>query len=129
MFEQIRKTRELITSLQNHQASTKSVAQTIHDQLVLEIKKVEKVENQEHQWIIQAKLSLINLNKIIPHMRRLLIAVEEKTQILGTDMINILSIDIHQKVDNLTTLTTLTTYIHIELRTWEEFQHQLSITT
>ena len=60
-------------------------------------------------------------------MQRLPAAVEEKTQILGTDMINILSIDMHQKIENLSTLTTLTIYIQKALHTWEEFQHQLSI--
>ena len=61
-------------------------------------------------------------------MQRLLAAAKEKEQILGTDMINILSIDMHQKVENLSTLTTLTIDIHKALLTWEEFQHQLSIT-
>ena len=61
-------------------------------------------------------------------MQILIAVAEEKVQILGTDMINILSIDMHQKVENLSTLTTLTIDIHKALRTWEEFQHQLSIT-
>ena len=62
-------------------------------------------------------------------MQILLATAEEKEQILGTDMINILSIDMHQKVENLSTLTTLTIDIHKELHTWEDFQHQLSIIT
>ena len=73
-------------------------------------------------------MSLMSLDKIIPHMQRLLAAAKEKRQILGTDMMNILNIDMHQKVENLLTLTTLTINIHNEFRTWKEFQHQLSIT-
>ena len=92
VFEQIRETNELISSLQNHQSSTEAMAQTIHDQLVLEMTKLEKLEKQEHQWISQARPSLISLDKIRPHLQKLLAAAEEKKQILGTDMINILSI-------------------------------------
>ena len=62
-------------------------------------------------------------------MKRLLEAVKEKTQILGTNMSNIFDIDIHQKVENLSSLTTLTIDIKKALRTWEEFKHQLEITT
>ena len=61
-------------------------------------------------------------------MQRLLLIVEEKRQILGTDMINILSIDMHQKVENLSNLITLTIDIQKALHTWEEFQHKFSIT-
>ena len=60
-------------------------------------------------------------------MQILIAVAEEKVQILGTDMINILSIDMHQKVDNLSNITTLTIDIQKALHTWEEFQHQLSV--
>ena len=58
------KTRELISSLQYRQSSIEAMTQTIHDQLVLEMTKLEKLQKQEHQWIIQAGPSLISLNKI-----------------------------------------------------------------
>ena len=61
-------------------------------------------------------------------MQQIIFVSEEKKQILGTDMINILNIDMHQKIENLEILTTLTIDIHKALHTWEEFQHQLSIT-
>ena len=43
MFEQMQKTREFISSLQNRQSSTKAMAQTIRDQLMLEMTKLEKL--------------------------------------------------------------------------------------
>ena len=61
-------------------------------------------------------------------MQILLMDVDEKAQILGDDMVNIQSINIHQKMKNLSTLTTLTIDIQKEIHTWEEFQHQLEIT-
>ena len=48
-------------------------------------------------------------------------------QLLGTDMINILDLDIHKKMENLLSLTTLTIDIQNSLHAWEEFQHQLSV--
>ena len=44
-------------------------------------------------------------------------------------MNNIFDLHIQQKMENLSSLTTLTIDIHKEIRTWEEFQHQLEITT
>ena len=60
-------------------------------------------------------------------MKILLVVSEEKEQILGPDRINIQSIDMHQKVENLSTLTTLTIITQKEILTWEDFQHQLVI--
>ena len=93
------------------------MAQTIHGQLVLEMTKLEKLEKQEHQWISQAIPSLISIDKIRPHMQILVVATEEKAQILRTDIINIQIKDIHQKVENSSTLTTLTIDIQKEIHT------------
>ena len=49
VFEHIQKTRELLSSLQNHQAITEAMVQTIHDQLVLEMTKLENLEKKENQ--------------------------------------------------------------------------------
>ena len=57
----------------------------------------------------------------------MLSAAEEKTQLLGTNMINILDLDMHKKMDNLSSLTTLTIDIQNALHAWKEFQHQLSV--
>ena len=42
-------------------------------------------------------------------------------------MINILDLDMHKKMENLSSLTTLTIDTQIDLHAWEEFQHQLSV--
>ena len=97
------------------------MVQTIQDQLMLEMVKLEKLEKQEHQWISQARPSLVSLEKILPHMKILLETVKDKEKILGLDMRNIFNIDMHQKVENLSSLTTLTIDIQNALRTWEEF--------
>ena len=60
-------------------------------------------------------------------MKILLDNAEEKSQLLGPNMSNMFNLNIHQKVANLSSLTTLTIDIQKELRTWEEFQHQLEI--
>ena len=54
-------------------------------------------------------------------MKRLLEAAEEKAQLLGPDMSNIFNMDMHQKVENLSSLITLTIDIQKVLLTWEEF--------
>ena len=84
------------------------MANIIWDQLVLEMEMLEKLEKQEHQWNNQARPSLVSLDKIFPHMKRLLEDAKEKAQFLGLDTSNIFNIDIHQKIENLSSLTTLT---------------------
>ena len=54
------------------------MAKIIQYRLVLEREKLEKLEKQEHQWISQARPSLVNLDKIRPHMKILLGTIEEK---------------------------------------------------
>ena len=60
-------------------------------------------------------------------MKILLDTIKEKSQILGLDMSNIVNLNIHQKMANLSSITTLTIDVQKALRTWEEFQHQLEI--
>ena len=105
------------------------MAKNIQDQLVLEMEKLEKIEKQEHRWIRQSRLSLVSLDKIRPHMKRLLHTTKEKIQLMGPDMRNIFNLNINQKVENFLSLKTLTIDIQKVLFTWEEFQHQLEITT
>ena len=97
------------------------MVKTIQDHLVLEMENLEKLEKQEHQWIKQAITNLVKLYKILPHMKRLLDNGKEKVQLLGPDMSKIFNLSIHQKVENLSSITTLTIYIQKVLRTWEEF--------
>ena len=61
-------------------------------------------------------------------MKIILDTSEEKEELLGPDMSNIVEFNIQQKMMNLSSLTTLTIDIHKVLCTWVEFQHQLAIT-
>ena len=72
--------------------------------------------------------SLDTLDKICLRMKILLNMEEEKTQLLGIDMINITDLPIQEKMSILSSITTLTIDIQNALRNWTEFQHQLSIT-
>ena len=55
VFEKMKKTCEFISSLEQHGLVTsEAMAQTIDDQLVLEINKLETLGKQEHQWINQS---------------------------------------------------------------------------
>ena len=96
---------------------------TIQDQIVLELTKLDKLEKQMHQWINKEIPSLDILDKICPHMKRLLDIVEEKAQILGPDMNNIIDLSIQDKMSTLSSITTLTIDIQKALHNWTEFQH------
>ena len=61
-------------------------------------------------------------------MKILLNRVEEKTQLLWIDMINITDLPIQEKMLILSSITTLTIDIQNSLHNWIEFQHQLAIT-
>ena len=54
-------------------------------------------------------------------MKILLDTAEEKSQLLGTDMSNMVELNIQQKMVNLLSLKTLNIDIHKVLCTWEEF--------
>ena len=51
---------------------------TVQYQIVLETTKLKKLGKQAHPWINQEILSLNTLDKICPHMKRLLDIAEEK---------------------------------------------------
>ena len=102
---------------------------TVQDQIVLESSKLENLEKKAHQWINQGILSLDTLDNIFPHMKILLGITDEKAQILGPDMDNIINLSIQEKMSTLSSLTTLTIDIHKALRNWIEFQHHLAVTT
>ena len=91
---------------------------TLQDHIVLEITKLRKLEKQTHQWMNQALSSLDTLDKICPQMKRLLDTVEEKTQLLGIDMRNIIDLPIQEKLSILSSITTLTIDIQNALRNW-----------
>ena len=60
-------------------------------------------------------------------MKRLLDRADEKAQSLGPDLENIIDYSIQEKMLTLSSLTTLTIDIQNDLRSWVEFQNQLSI--
>ena len=91
---------------------------TVQDQIVLETTKLEKLEEQAHQWMNQALPSLNTLDKICPQMKILLDMSEEKTQLLGIDMINIIDLPIQENMLILSSITTLTIDIQNALRNW-----------
>ena len=89
---------------------------TIQDQIVLETTKLEKLEKQAHQWMNQALPSLDTLDKICPRMKILLDMTEEKTQLLGINMVNITDLPLQEKMSILSSITTLTIDIQNALR-------------
>ena len=60
--------------------------------------------------------SLDTLDKICPHMKRLLNTAEEKAQIFGPDMDNIIDLSIQEKMLTLSTIRPLSIDIHKALR-------------
>ena len=62
-------------------------------------------------------------------MKRPLETIEEKDQFMGPDMESIADLSIQEKMSTLSSITTLTIDIQKVLQSWEEFQHQLAITT
>ena len=77
-------------------------------QIVLESTKLEKLEKQAHQWIYQEIPILDTLDKICPHMKRLLDTAEEKVQFMGPGMDNIIDLSIQEKMSTLSSITTFT---------------------
>ena len=61
-------------------------------------------------------------------MKRLLETVEEKDQLMGSDMEKIAEVSIPKKMSILSSLTTLTIDIQKILQSWTDFQHQLEVT-
>ena len=62
-------------------------------------------------------------------MKRLMDTTDEKSQVLGPNMNNIIDISIQEKMSTLSNITTLTIDIQRALRSWADFQHQLAIST
>ena len=93
---------------------------TIQDEHVLEMEKLDKLEKQENQWNNQSNPSLFSLDKICPHMKRLLDTIKEKAQLLGPDMSKTVDLNIQQKIANLSSFITLTIDIQKALHTWED---------
>ena len=57
----------------------------------------------------------------------MLSTIEKKTRPLGTNMINNLDLDMHNKMENLSSLTTLNIDLQTSLHAWEELEHQLLV--
>ena len=111
-----------------HWKREEALRNTIQDQIVLEIAKLQRLERQAHPWVQQALPSLDKLDTIYPQMKRLLEAAEEKDQFLGPDMESIADLPIQEKMSTLSIITTLTIDIQKVLQSWTEFQHQLVVT-
>ena len=65
--------------------------------------------------------SLNILDKICPHMKILLHTAEEKAQLLGPDMDNIIDLSIQEKMLTLSSITTLTIDIQKAHCNWTKF--------
>ena len=62
--------------------------------------------------------SLDTVDKICPHMKKILDTAKEKTQILGPNMINITDLTMQENMSTLSRITTLTIDIQNALRNW-----------
>ena len=129
VFQQTRKTREQIQVLEKIRGMEEIMRNKIQERIVLEIAKLQKLERQAHQWVHQALPSLEKLDTIFPHMKRLLDAVEEKSQFMGPNMESIAHLSIQENMSTLSSITTLTIDFQKVLQSWAEFQHQLVVTT
>ena len=128
VFQQTHQIREQIQVLEKRRGIDEIMRSTIHDHIVLETTKLQKLEKQAHQWVHQALPSLDKLDIIFPRMKRLLDTAEEKAQFIGPDMESITDLSIQEKMLTLSSIKTLTIDIQKVLQNWSEFQHQLAIT-
>ena len=94
--------------LERRKITKEALRNTIQDQIVLEIAKLQRLEIQAHQWVQQALPSLEKLDTICPQMKRLLEATKEKDQFLGPDMESIADLSIQKKMSTLSSISTLT---------------------
>ena len=102
--------------------------QTLEEQIVMESSKLQKLEREAHQWVQQALPNLEKVDNICSHMKRLLNAADEQTQLLGPSMENIAEMPMAENMSVLSSVTTLTIDIQKALQTWTDFQRQLAIT-
>ena len=86
VFQYTRQTREQIQALEKRKSTEEALRNTIQDQIVLEIAKLQRLIRQAHQWVQQALPSLEKLDTIFPQMKILLETAEEKEQFMGPDM-------------------------------------------
>ena len=94
----------------------------------METNKLQKLEQEAHQWVQQALPNLEKFDIIYPQMKQLINAAEEQNQLLGPNMENIAEMPMSEKMSILSSLTTLTIDIQKALQIWTDFQHHLSIT-
>ena len=119
---------EIINTLQQQGHTTnEEFTQTLDDHIIMETIKLGKLEKQEYQWISQARVSLSKFENTRSHIQQLLSSSDDKTRLLGQDIINIQDQAMYDKMESLYSITTLTIDIRNTLQTWEEFQHQLSV--
>ena len=101
---------------------------TIEEQIVLETAKLQKLEREAHQWVLQALPNLEEVDIIYPQMKQLIKTIEEKDQFMGPDMERIAEVSISENMSILSNLTTLTIDIQKISQSWEDFQHHLAVT-
>ena len=113
--------------LEKRKSTELELRSTTENQIVLEIAKLQKLEQQAHQWVQQTIPSLEKLDIIYTQMKQLFETAEEKDQFMGLDMERIVELSIQEKMSILSILTTLTIDIQKVLQSWMEFQHQLAV--
>ena len=94
---------------------------------MLETTKLQKLEQEAHQWVQQALPNLEKFNIICPQMKRLIETAEEQDQFMGPNMERIAKVSILENMSILSGLTTLTIDIQKDLQSWTDFQHHLAI--
>ena len=103
--------------------------QTIEEQIMMETNKLQKLEQEAHQWVQQALPNLEKVDIICPQMKRLINAAEEQNQLLGPNMENIAEMPMSEKMSILSSLTTLEIDIQKAMQSWTDFQHHFSVTS
>ena len=121
VYQQTRQARQGIQALESRKSTKAELRKTIEEQIVMETNKLQKLEQEAHQWVQQALPNLEKVDIVCPQMKRLINAAEEQNQLLGPNMENIAEMPMFEKMSILSSLTTLTIDIQKELHSWTEF--------
>ena len=128
VYQCTRQTRQEVQALQKRKTTDEALKSTIENQIVLKTSKLQKLEQEAHQWMHQAIPNLEKADIICPQMKWLMETAEEKDQFMGPDMERIAELSIQEKMSILSNLTTLTIDIQKILQSWIDFQHHLAVT-
>ena len=67
VYQYTRKTRQEVQTLEKRKTTDEALRSTIEDQIVLETTKLQKLEQEAHQWVHQA---IPNLEKVEKHKKK-----------------------------------------------------------